>query len=522
TNGMLVILTPQAMTDPTQTAEELKTHGRIEGKPVLASWMGGSEVSAGEDILNRAGIPTFEFPDDAAQAFNYMWRYAESLRVLYERPGFSGAGGADSPDRATVEAIIQRARDARRTVLTEAESKQILAAYGIPTIPLTVAATEDDAVRAAADLGYPTVLKLHSETITHKTDVGGVQLNLADEAAVRRAFQTIKNTVTEKAGAEHFLGVAVQPMERLDGYELIVGSSIDAQFGPVLLFGTGGTLVEVYKDRALALPPLSDTLARRMMQRTKIYKALEGVRGRKSVDMAALERLMVHFSQLVVEQGWIKEIDINPLLASSDRLLALDARVVLHDPDTTVEQLPKLAIRPYPYEYAGSWTARDGAEFTIRPIRPEDEPAMVRFHENLSERTVYLRYLQQMQLSQRVGHDRMVRICFADYDREIPLVVEWKTPQGYDIIGVARLSKVQGVNEARWAIVIADRFQGKGLGTELLRRMIDVARAEKVARLVADMSPDNVSMRQVFEKFGFKTVAQEGEGELVRVELALS
>jgi len=147
---------------------------------------------------------------------------------------------------------------------------------------------------------------------------------------------------------------------------------------------------------------------------------------------------------------------------------------------------------------------------------------MVRFHENLSERTVYLRYLQQMQLSQRVGHDRMVRICFADYDREIPLVVEWKTPQGYDIIGVARLSKVQGVNEARWAIVIADRFQGKGLGTELLRRMIDVARAEKVARLVADMSPDNVSMRQVFEKFGFKTVAQEGEGELVRVELALS
>jgi len=520
-NGMLVILTPQAMTDPTRTAEELKAFARVEGKPVLASWMGGAEVSAGEDILNRAGIPTFEFPDAAAQAFNYMWRYAEKVRALYEVPGFSGAAGEDGPDRATVAAIIERARGFRRTVLTEAESKQILAAYGIPTVPLKVAATQDEAVRAAGELGYPTVLKLHSQTITHKTDVGGVQLDLADEAAVRRAFQAIKQGVTEKAGAEHFLGVAVQPMEKLDGYELIVGSSIDVQFGPVLLFGTGGTLVEVYKDRSLALPPLSDILARRMMERTRIYTALKGVRGRKSVDLAALERLMVRFSQLVVEQEWIKEIDINPLLASPDRLLALDARVVLHDPDTTQEQLPKLAIHPYPYEYASPWTDRDGTKLDIRPIRPEDEPAMVRFHENLSERTVYLRYLQTMQLSQRVAHERMARICFADYDREIPLVVVWNSPGGYEIMGVARLSKAQGVNEARWAMVIADRFQGKGLGTELLRRMIDVARREKVERLVADISPDNVSMRRVCEKYGFATVCDGAEGQLCRVELTL-
>ena len=522
-DGMLVILTPQAMTDATQTAEELKIHGQIEGKPVLASWMGGATVSAGEGILNRAGIPTFEFPDEAAQAFNYMWRYAENLHHLYEMPAFSGAEGQEAPDRQTVGEIIAAARNVGRTILTEAESKQILAAYGIPTVPITVAATEDDAVEAAAAFGYPAVLKLHSETITHKTDVGGVKLNLADEAAVREAFNEIKEAVAEHASPEDFLGVAVQPMATLDGYELIVGSSIDAQFGPVLLFGTGGSLVEVYRDRALALPPLTDILARRMMSETKIYEALKGVRGRDAVDLDGLERLMVRFSQLVVEQKWIKEIDINPLLASEERLLALDARVVLHDAKTIEAALPAAAIRPYPHEYVSTWQAKDGTEVTIRPIRPEDEPAMVRFHENLSERTVYLRYLRKLQLSQRVAHERMVRICFADYDRTIPLVAEFRH-EGSDeaeIMGVARLTKSRANDEARWAIVIADRFQGKGLGTELLRQMIDIARREGMERVVAEIAAENVSMRRVCDKFDFELVEACESGQLCRVELAL-
>jgi acetyltransferase len=522
-NGLLVILTPQAMTDPTRTAEELKAYAKIEGKPVLASWMGGSDIAAGEDILNRAGIPTFEFPDEAAQAFNYMWRYSQKLQVLYDTPVFSVAEGEDAPNRELVQQIISRARQARRTILTEVESKQILAAYGIPTVATTVAATEEEALQAAERIGYPVVLKLHSETITHKTDVGGVQLNLRDKEAVKQAFATIKRTVTEKAGAEHFLGVAVQPMAKLEGYELIVGSSIDPQFGPVLLFGTGGTLVEVYKDRALGLPPLSDTLARRMIERTKIYHALKGVRGRASVDLAALDRLMVHFSQLVVEQPWIKELDINPLLASSERLLALDARVVLHEPALAEDKLPRPAIRPYPHEYVHPWTAKDGTKLLIRPIRPEDEPRMVRFHENLSERTVYLRYLQQVQLSQRVAHQRMVRICFADYDNEIPLVVEWTNPRNnqLEIVAVVRLTKARGSREALWAMVIADRFQGQGLGTELMKQLIDVARQEKLVRLIAEVSPDNTSMRRVCEKFGFRDVEEPGEGELCRVELEL-
>ena len=237
--------------------------------------------------------------------------------------------------RAKANVLIESVKKSGRTILTEAESKELLGCYKIPTVVTKIAKTEKEAVELAKEIGFPIVLKLYSETITHKTDVGGVQLNLKDEADVKRAFKAIKTACTEKAGAQHFQGVTVQKMIKLgDGYEIILGSSIDPQFGPVLLFGMGGQLVEVFKDKALGLPPLNTTLARRMMEQTKIYKALKGVRGRKSVNLAALEKLMVGFSQLVAEQRWIKEIDINPLFASADDLVALDARVILHDAKT--------------------------------------------------------------------------------------------------------------------------------------------------------------------------------------------
>ncbi|HEV2691097.1 MAG TPA: acetate--CoA ligase family protein, partial [Bryobacteraceae bacterium] len=287
-DGLLAIICPQGMSDPTLTAERLKAYANGTGRPVLASWMGGPEVAAGVDILNRAGVPTFPFPDTAAKVFCYMWRYSYNLRGLYETPVLR-ANSEEGPDRELVENIVQRARQAGRTILTEVESKQLLAAYGIPTVHTVTANTEADAVEQAGNIGYPVVLKLFSETITHKTDVGGVQLNLGDADAVRAAYRRIERSVREKAGAEHFLGVTVQPMVKLDGYEVIVGSSVDPQFGPVLLFGAGGQLVEVFKDRALSLPPLNTTLARRMLEQTKVFEALQGVRGRKAVDLAALE-----------------------------------------------------------------------------------------------------------------------------------------------------------------------------------------------------------------------------------------
>ena len=522
-DGMLVILTPQAMTDPTRIAEQLRPLAKQEGKPVLASWMGGLDVAAGEEVLNRANIPTFSYPDTAARAFNYMWRYSYNLKGLYETPMMPEDSADWSPDRNLVDGIIQKSRGEGRTILTEFESKQVLSAYGIPTAKTIIAANPADAVRAADQIGYPVVLKLYSETITHKTDVGGVQLNLGSSEAVERAFHAIETSVAAKVGIEHFQGVTVQPMIKLkDAYELIIGASLDPQFGPVLLFGTGGQLVEVFKDRSLALPPLNSTLARRMMEQTKIYKALKGVRGRRPVDLAALETLMVRFSALVAEQRWIKEIDINPLLASPDGLIALDARVVVHGPEVEKDQIPKTAIRAYPTKYMSPWTMKDGSAVTIRPIRAEDEPAIVRFHETLSERSVYLRYFHLMNLEQRTTHERLTRICFIDYDREMALVAERRNPETgeSEILAVSRLMKIHGTKDGEVAVLVSDKWQGKGLGKELLARSLLVAAGEKLARVTADILPDNRDVMRICEKLGF-SLKHSLDDEVVKAEFKL-
>jgi acetyltransferase len=519
-DGMLVIMTPQGMTNPTQIAEELKPYAHSLGKPVLASWMGGNSVAAGEDILNQAGLPSFYYPDTAVRAFNYMWKYADNLKGLYETPSLQT--GDLGPDREAARNILDKVLATDRTILTEYESKKLLEAYGIPTTKTEIAATVDEAVAWAEKIGYPVVLKLYSLTITHKTDVGGVVLNLRDAVAVREAFNGIQSSVAEKVGAEHFQGVTVQPMAKLDGYELILGASIDAQFGPVLLFGTGGQLVEVFKDKSLALPPLNTTLARRMMETTKIYHALQGVRGRKSVDMTALENLMVRFSELVVENPRIKEIDINPLLASPDRLLALDARVVLHEASIPDEKLPQSAIRPYPEKYASKWTTSNGEEFLIRPIRPEDEPKLIEFHKELSERSVYLRFFQPLELSQRTKHERLTRACFIDYNREMALVVERRNEQGVpEIIAVGRMSKLHGVPEAELAALVRDGFQGKGLGTELYRQLLQIARDEKLVKVHSNMLRENLQMIAICRSLGFNLNDGNREDNLILAEFAL-
>ena len=516
TDGLLAILTPQSMTDPTQIAEQLKPFGKLPGKPLLASWMGGAEVAAGVDILNHAGIPTFPYPDTAAKIFHYMWQYSYNLQGLYETPTLPGDVNGHAAGASEAAGILEQVRKSGRTILTEVESKRLMSAYGIPVVPTEVATTAEGAVELAEKFGYPAVLKLYSETITHKTDVGGVRLNLCDADAVRAAFQKIQSAVTEKAGAEHFQGVAVQPMIRLEGYELIIGSSLDAQFGPVLLFGTGGQLVEVFKDSALALPPLNTTLARRLMEQTKIYKALKGVRGRKPVDMAALERLMVQFSFLVVEQRWIKEIDINPLLASSDRLVALDARVVLHGPEVTEDKLPKIAIRPYPSQYVSTFSMKDGSTANIRPIRPEDEPFMVRFHNMLSERSVLMRYTHMIALSERVAHERLVRICFNDFDREMALVADHVDPYTgeLEVMAVGRMARVPGTHDADFSILVADPFQRRGLGAELIRRLMVIAKGEKIRHLRAELLTANSVTKRMVEKLGFRLEKAPEEGML--------
>jgi acetyltransferase len=507
-DGVLAIMSPQGMTQPAETAAAL-AKCTLPSKPVLASWMGADQVSEAVHILNQASIPTFSFPDTAASAFVNMWRYQDNLRALYETPTLSARA---QEDRQRGEGIIRGALQRGRTLLTEVEAKELLASYGIPVVPTRTAKTEDEAVTAADAIGYPVVVKLWSETITHKTDVGGVELNLEDADALRAAFRRIRTAVEQKASAADFVGVTVQPMIEISGYELIVGSALDAQFGPVLLSGAGGQLVEVMRDRAVGLPPLTRTLARRLLERTKIYTALAGARGRKAVNLTALEDILVRFSELIVQQPWIREIEINPLLASPEALVALDARAVLHDPATKEADLPRPAIRPYPAQYITTYPLRSGGQITLRPIRPEDEPLMVGFHGALSERTTYLRYFQVLQLDRRVAHERLSRLCFIDYDRQMALVAERQNPQTgeSEIVGVGRLSKLHGTNDAELAVVIADEWQRLGIGRALSRRLLDVARNEKIARVVAYYLPENIGMRSICQKLGMSFVSATG------------
>ena len=537
TDGLLVILTPQAMTDAVGTAEAMKPFAHT-GKPILTSWMGGTSMGEARNILNAAGIPTYDYPDTAARAFALMWRYSDNLRALYETPTLAPESIATNPknqSRSTESSdganvlrhkdqgapSVDSARKVGRTLLTEVESKQLLSAYSIPSVETLVAVTEEEAVARAEKLGFPVAVKLHSETLTHKTDVGGVRLDLHTADDVRDAWKQIHDAVCERAGHRHFLGVTVQPMIKREGYELILGSSIDQQFGPVLLFGSGGQLVEVFQDVVHGLPPLNATLARRLMEQTRVFTALQGVRGRKAVNLNALADLLVRFSQLVVEQRWIAEIDINPLLVSAERIVALDARVVLLPPGTRDDQLPRLAIRPYPTRYVLPLKLKDGTTAILRPIRPEDEPLMVKFHQTLSERSVYLRYFAPLKLDQRIAHERLSRLCFIDYDREMALIVERPDPATHatEILGVGRLSKLHGANEAEFAVTVSDQWQGHGLGTQLLRQLVEVGRDEKLERITASILADNHEMQSVARKAGFTLRTIPGAHEY-RAEIA--
>lgn len=519
-DGLLVILTPQSAADPGRTAELLRPFARLRGKPLLASWMGGDDVAHGDALLSAANIPAFSYPDTAARVFYAMWRYTDNLRALYETPLLDPV--ASGSETARARTIVEAVRDAGRTLLTEPESKAVLAAYGIPTVETRLAHSPDEAVAEADALGYPVVLKLLSITITHKSAVGGVRLNLIDAAAVRRAYLAIQDDAASRAGLTTIEGVTVQPMITSEGIELIVGSSTDPQFGPVLLFGTGGRLVEVIGDRALGLPPLNTTLARRMMEQTRVYAVLRGM----PIDHEALEQILVRFSQLVVEQRRLKEIDINPLLVATSpagaQFLALDARIVLHDPTLPDEALPVPAIRPYPTQYIRQAALKDGSPITIRPIRAEDEPLMVRFHQGLSMQSVYNRYFHMLHLDQRVAHERLTAICFIDYDREMALVTERRDPQtgAPEIIAVGRLSKNLRRNQGEFAILVRDDYQGNGLGRLLLSLLVEVGRDERLGRITADILPENRAMQHVARQIGFR-VFYSREDEVTKAILEL-
>jgi acetyltransferase len=447
-DALLIIVTPQAMTESMATAERLKLLASTHQKPILACWMGGDAVAEAEALLNACGIPTFTQPDAAAHAFCLMAQYSSNLRGLYETPVLvTDSHNEAHPER--VENILREARETGRTLLTEIEAKAILSSYGILVVETRRADDEEEAV------------------------------------------------------------------------ELILGKRVDPNFGPIILFGAGGRLTDVWHDRAIGLPPLNATLAKRLMERTRTYAALKSV-SRPQADLAALENLLIRFSQLVVEQPLIKEIDVNPLLASPKGASALGVRMILFESRLAAASLSKLLIRPYPTRYVDEWKLADGTAVTIRPIRPEDESLMIDFHKSLSEETVYLRYFGFLKGEALITHERLARICFSDYDREIALVTETIRP-GWDqrqIIAVARLIKAHGANEAELAIVISDDWQGKGLGTKLVGDLLTIGRTEGLKRVIGYILPENYVMQRIFRKLGFE-VRYDTSRDVFRIEIEL-
>ena len=505
-DGLLVILSPQDVTEPTETATKIKKIAQKSKKPILASWMGGATVQEGSGVLTHAQIPVFEYPDDAAKAFAMMWHYHQNLQSLYECPAIDSLFMGKNKNGSVFPEIdcLKKGEKEKRTLLNEFESKKILEAYQIPIVKTVIVYSSEDAVKEAIQMGFPVVLKLFSETITHKTDVGGVKLNLYTAEDVKDAYDAIEKSVSEKVGSDHFGGVTVQKMVKHRGYELILGSSTDPQFGPVILFGMGGELVEVFKDRALAFPPLNRNLVHQLMEKTKIYEALKGVRGKKPINMSALEEVFINFSHLIIENPRIKECDINPLVVFDDQIVALDARILLHDWAIPDDQLPRLAIRPYPYHYIVQTTLKNELAVTLRPILPEDEHLLANFHRELSENSVRQRYFAFMSLDERVAHERLMRICFNDFDREWAIIAIIGEKEKKEMIGIGRLIRIPGLPRAQFKMMIADAYHHLGLGTQLLKQLLYIAREESIENVDGYVLSENIDMLKICKKLGFE------------------
>ncbi|NGX48960.1 MAG: Succinyl-CoA ligase [ADP-forming] subunit alpha [Candidatus Anoxychlamydiales bacterium] len=498
--GILVILTPQFMTDATLVANKIKEFSDI-GRPIFAAWMGAKSVEDGRNILASSNIPDFEFPDQACRSFGYMWSYCYNMIGIYETAKIQSKIATQKEIKKRVDVItevIKKARDENRVILDEFESKNILKAFDIPIVETFIAKDLNETIEFSKKIGYPVVLKVFSKEITHKTDVGGVKLNLHNESEVKDAFIEIQKSLKDLGKEKYFDGVTVQKMVLLDGYELILGSTVDSDFGPIMLFGTGGELVEVYKDKAIALPPLTITLAKRLIERTKIFQALKGVRGKKAVDLEKLEKIVVDFSSLITQYPEIKECDINPLLATENGIIALDARIILHEKQ---EIYPKLSIKPYPLHLVQDNKLKDETPIVIRPIHPDDEPLMREFYKDVSEKSLKEEYFKSLHYDELVAHERLIRMCFIDYDREITLVAQLKDSD--EIIAIGRFTKLKNSKDGFFSLLVKDKYHKKGLGKKLLDNIIKIAKEEKREYLVSQMLEDNTAIKNLCKSFGF-------------------
>ncbi|MFA7425303.1 MAG: bifunctional acetate--CoA ligase family protein/GNAT family N-acetyltransferase [Desulfosarcinaceae bacterium] len=520
-DALLVLNCPTAVASSTEAAravvDTLKEAGpKVSGRGIFTSWLGIESAREARALFAEHKIPSYDTPTDAVRGFMQMVRYRRSQQTLMETPPNIPEAFAPKTDQA--RSLLEKALSAGRSWLSEAEAKAVLAAYGIPVVPTREAVSPDAAADIAAGMAAPVALKILSADIVHKSDAGGVALNLTSPEAVRAAAEAMRKRIAEKLPQAKISGFTVQPMvHRPDAVELIVGMVDDAQFGPVMLFGHGGTAVEVIGDKAIGLPPLNLRLAHEMMRRTRVRRLLEAYRGKPAADVDAIALTLVKVSQMICDLDQIAELDINPLLADAQGVVALDARIKVAPSAMPAAQ--RLAIRPYPKALEETLVLPDGQELFLRPIRPEDEPALQGLFARLSKDEIRLRFLHAMKI---LSHDMAARLTQIDYDREMALVLTDPGVQAEPMLyGVVRLAADPDNQRAEFAILIRRDFTGMGLGPMLMRRIIDYARKRGIAELFGDVLVDNRPMLKLCQAFGFKKKYDPREPDVAIVTLPL-
>jgi acetyltransferase len=516
-DAALVVVTPQAMTDPTGTAIRVADIRAKTHKPVLAAWMGGLSVDPGRQILNQAGIATYDSPDRAVRAFMYLVSYRRNREILYETPRQLPLNGSMNTKFARAE--IDQALAADRDTLTEMESKALLAAFGIATAVPQPAYSPAGAIKIAREIGYPVVMKVNSPQILHKTEVQGVILGVASDEEVQRLYQEMVDRAKRLRPDADIRGVTLQPMlASAEGVELIVGAKKDPVFGAVMMVGAGGITAELLGDRALELPPLNERLTYRMLESLRIRPLLHAYRGRRAVNIDLLVEVLMRLSYLISETPEILELDVNPLLVTAEAVNALDARIILDAETAKAQPRPysHLAIRPYPEEYIREQTLRDGSMVRLRPIQPEDEPMWHELLKNCSERSIWLRFRY---LFKETTHEMATRFCFVDYDRTMAIVAEVEVGGKRQLVGVGRLVADPDRYEAEYAVLVADAWQGRGLGSLITDYCFEICDSWGIDRVYAETTADNQRMQSILRRHNFETKRETAHEILYQTSL---
>ncbi|MCP4577685.1 MAG: bifunctional acetate--CoA ligase family protein/GNAT family N-acetyltransferase [Deltaproteobacteria bacterium] len=505
-NGLVIVFVPQAVSDAADVAAILSEILRGKSYPVFAVWMGGESVEKGREIFSKAGIPTYETPERAIKSFMVMDSYAHNLELLQQTP--PKLHRKLKFDKEKAAAIVTGTFSKKERFLTEIESKEELSAYGIPVNQTGLAASADEAVHMAREIGYPVAMKIYSKDISHKSDANGVQLNLLGEENIRETFTKIMADAHAYNPEAELTGVTIQSMVDRTDYELILGSKKDPLFGPVILFGMGGIMTEILKDQAIAFPPLNRLLARRLMEGTRVFQLLKGYRNRPCADLERLEEILIGLSQLVIDFPDIAELDINPLILTKEGPCAVDARVIIRPSE--MASPPHLVISPYPDQYEVSRQIKGGPDLFIRPIKPEDAPLLLEFLQGLSRESIYYRFFSPLKSFSKKMLGRFTQI---DYDRDMALVAMEKSQSEGKILGVARLMSKAGGIEPEFAVVVGDSWQGKGIGAALMEHLIAIAKERGVPSIWGFVLAENTHMVALARKLGFSISRVPGENQ---------